>query len=519
MIDARPSSPTTGRKNNSEKLAALGVWILVAYAIVRSLFGAASKPFWYDELCTLIVARQPSLSAIWRALAQGADGQPPPFYLVERAAAALLHNPHLGFRLPAICGFACTLVCVFFFVKRRSGALYALLCTSMLLLTVAYSTYAVEARPYSLLLACIAIALLSYQRAPETGWIILMGLSFAAAGALHYYAVFALVPFGLAEIALSLKERRLRPRVWLALACGLLPLALFWPLLRALKKYYGSSIWDQPSLRRTGSTYGWLFHISSYHWNLAIAVAIALFLVGAPMAALAIRHVRATLIAERYFHEHVPVWALLGLPFVAFAATKLAHGGLDHKYVLPCVLAVPLGAGYILPRLNRSIVVLLAVLVLSVLAVQEAGFWASQRGHLGEVVSPVATVESMVDLAAHTDLPVVVSDGDDYLPFVYYAPPELARRFVDVVDPPQAIAYIGNDTVEKSLLRLRFYYPLRVYEFQTFASSHASFLLYSNGSASDWWPRRLANDGYSLEVAAAGQGRKVYLVTRKGNLP
>ena len=113
MIDAGPSLSAAGQKNNTEKLAVLGIWILIAYAIVRSLFAAASKPFWYDEVCTLIVARQPSVSAIWRALAQPADGQPPPFYLVERAAAALLHNPQIAFRLPSICGFACTLVCVF----------------------------------------------------------------------------------------------------------------------------------------------------------------------------------------------------------------------------------------------------------------------------------------------------------------------------------------------------------------------------------------------------------------------
>jgi 4-amino-4-deoxy-L-arabinose transferase-like glycosyltransferase len=517
MISARPSFPASGPKNNSEKLGVFGIWILIAYAIVRSLFAAASKPFWYDEVLTLIVARQPSVSAIWRILAQAADSQPPPFYLVERAAAALLlHNPHIGFRLPAICGFACTLVCVFFFVRRRSTPGYALLCAAILLVTVLYDPYAIEARPYSLLVACIAIALLCYQRAPETGWLILMGFSFAAAEALHYYAVFALVPFGLAEIALSLKARRLRLGVWLALACGLLPLALFWPLLRTLKKYFGSNIWDPPSLRHTGSTYGWLFHISSYHWDLAIAVAVVLFLLGAPTA-LAIRRFHATLMADRYFHEHVLAWALLGLPFVAYAATKLAHGGLDHKYVLPSVLAIPLGAGYILPRLNRRITPLLAILLFSILTVQEAKFWTSQRGHLGKPLSPVAPVESMVNSAGHPDLPIMISDGDDYLPFVYYAAPEFEKRLVDVVDPPEAIAYIGNDTVEKDLLRLLSYYPLQVHEFQAFASDHPSFLLYSNGSANDWWPRRLANDGYSLEVVAMEGGRKVYLVTRKGS--
>jgi hypothetical protein len=120
-------------------------------------------------------------------------------------------------------------------------------------------------------------------------------------------------------------------------------------------------------------------------------------------------------------------------------------------------------------------------------------------------------------LAGHADLPLVVSDGVDYLPFVYYAPPELAGRLVDVVDPPNAVAYLGMDSIDKSLIGLRSCYPLRVYDFPAFASEHSTFLLYSSGSTNDWWPRRLANNGYSLEVVAAEKGRKIYLVRGKGN--
>ncbi len=432
MNRERLSLPAADRKSASEKLALAALWILVTYAIIRSLFAAASKPFWYDEVSTVIVARQPSISAIWKALARPADGQPPPFFLVERAAAALLHNPQIGFRLPAICGFVCTLVCVFFFVKRRSGAPYALLCTSTLLLTVAYSTYAIEARPYSLLVACIALALLCYQQAPDWLWLVLMGFSLAGAEASHYYAIFALVPLGLAEIALSLKTRRLRPGVWLALACGLLPLVVFWPLLRGQKIYWGRHIWNQPSLRHVGGTYAWLLGIPARdHLHIEIAAVSMLVLVGI-LAAFAVPGVRRASMASPFFHEHVLVWGLLGLPLVAYVATKIAHGGFDHKYVLESVLVVPLGSAYILPRLNRKVVVLLAVLSVSVLLVQETRFWISQRGHIGEIRSPAVPVEALANLAGHSDLPVVVSDTLDYLSFVYYASPRLAKRLVAV---------------------------------------------------------------------------------------
>ncbi len=53
---------------DGEKLATRGLALLIAYAAVTSVFRAASKPFEYDELCTVAIARQPGISAIWKAL-------------------------------------------------------------------------------------------------------------------------------------------------------------------------------------------------------------------------------------------------------------------------------------------------------------------------------------------------------------------------------------------------------------------------------------------------------------------
>jgi hypothetical protein len=69
------------------------------------------------------------------------------------------------------------------------------------------------------------------------------GSQLATAQALHYYAVFAVVPFFIAEAVLVLQARRLRVVVWLALACGPVPLLVFWPLLSKFKAYYGAHIW------------------------------------------------------------------------------------------------------------------------------------------------------------------------------------------------------------------------------------------------------------------------------------
>ena len=117
------------------------------------------------------------------------------------------------------------------YAKKRSGEVIAFLCTLFLLLTSLFLKYAVEARSYSLLIACIAFALICYQRVPSTWWTILLGISLAVAQTLHHYAVFAMVPFGLAEAVYFVRAHKFRWQVWLALLAGVMPLLFFWPLL------------------------------------------------------------------------------------------------------------------------------------------------------------------------------------------------------------------------------------------------------------------------------------------------
>ena len=518
MSSASPRFVAAGEKKNSEKLAALGIWILVAFATIRNLFAAAATRFWCDEVWTAIMARQFSLRMMWSALARAVDSQPPPFYFVERAASALTPNVQIGLRLPSILGFACTLLCVFTFIRRRSGGVIALVCTAILLLTVLFDPYATDARPYSMVVACVALALVCYQRVPETHWVIALGLSLLAAGALHYYAVFAFVPFGLAEIAWTLKARALRINVWLALAIGFLPLALFWPLLLRLKQVYGLH-WARTTLRDATASYGWFFRVPQHYWRLGIDAVVVLLILGA-LVALAFPNARRAWMAKPLFHEHVLTLALLALPFVTYMAAKVAHGAFEYSYVLAAVLAVPLGIGYIFPRLNRVSVPLLAIFVLGILAVREAGFWPSRHSQMADLVPPVDSIETLATLAGHPDLPVVVSGGGEFNPIVYYASPAWAKRFVFVADPSAALHYANSGDNDVDLLAESSLYPaFQVYEFQTFAAGHPSFLLYSNGSPQDWWPRRLRDDGYSLQVVASGGGLKIYFVTRNGNSP
>jgi len=493
------------------------VWIfgvLVAYTIARNVMAAASKPFWYDEIFTWTMAHLPSFSALWNALARGADTNPPVYLLGERVFDTLTKNEEVALRLPSIIGFACALIFVFAYVRRRSGDWIALACSTILIRTILFNRYAIEARPYSLVVACVSIALVCYQHAPETRWMIFMGASLALATSFHYYAVFVLVPFAAAEGAQFLKVRAFRWEVWLAIACGLVPLAIFWPLLASLRRYFGPHFWGRATLESTADTYGWFFE-ASHPANVAIATVLLLCAAAVIVTLVARSDVRDKLIRSPHFHERVLVLMLLCLPFIAFAGAKTGRGGWNHRYALAGVLGIPLAAGYILPRWKRSAVMVFAIFIFCAVAAQELRFWTSYSRNGPGFESPAASVENFVNSSGHPDLPVVISDGIQFLPIAHYASlsSEWTKRFVALANPAESIADMGDDSIDKGLLALRTCIPLQVVEFELFAREHPVFLLFSDGDIDfDRWPERLTRKGHPLQILAREGNCNLYLV-------
>ena len=501
-----PPHPSLTSGPEAERFANLGIWILIAYTAARNVWAASVRPFWYDELCTVAVARAGSFPALLEAFKGAKDSNPLPFYLIEHVSRVLSANEHVAYRLPSIAGFCLALWCVFAVIRKRNGGICALLCSATLLLTPLYHPYAVEARPYSMVAACIAMALFCYQRTARPLWVIIFALSLAASEALHFYALFAFVPFAMAETSLLWKERRIRWGVWLAMGFGLVPLALSWTVLKGIQKFYGARFWAPASLVRTANTYALFLKTFA-----PIAIAI--------VAVLAIISLRGSLwggeddAGDASLQERWLAVGLLALPVVGYAATKVAHGGLAERYVLPMVLGLPLGLAWMLTQFGRKAVALFASLVLIAVTLQEGFFWKAESGTFGKAVSPTDAVERLVDSApSRLDLPIVVSDGHDYVPLAYYASPGWAKRFVSVVDPEEAVVYSGSDSLDKQLPALQCCLPLQVYDFRSFAEAHPAFLLYSGGGDWDWWPARLLHEGYTLQLLAAAKNNRLYSV-------
>jgi uncharacterized membrane protein len=504
-----PDSTQPLRRLASDKGAFIALVLLCIYAAFRSVLRAASRPFWFDEICTWIVMRQPSASALWGALRNGADGNPPLFYLIEKASSLLIGNQEIALRAPSIAAFICMLVCIFLFVRKRSGNLIALICAALPMIAVFYDPYAVEARPYMLEMAFLSIAMICYQHAPRVPWMGLMATVLALSQAVHYYTIFMIVPFGMAESILLLKTREIRWSVWVALVLGFLPLIPFWPLISNMGRVYGAHFWGDPSFFGTQDIYSWFLHIP-YAFGIGIFIAVTVGLLALLFSGNEVAY------SDAPSEEYVLLLSLIFLPFVVFLVTRITHGGLTERYLLPTALSIVLSTGYLLKQLNQRILMLLGIFLMCTIASGDGQFLRTQIRHPGRLSPQTASLETLLRSAGHEDLPVVVSNGLDYLPLTHYASGDLAQRLVVLIDIPGSIKYAGTDSVDRGLSILRDYAPLRAVDYGEFAPAHPDFLLYSaNTNEFDWWPTRFLHDGDDLRLLASSHSGELYLVTLK----
>ena len=483
---------------------------LLLYVLVRSLFAAAGKPFWYDEVLTLAVTSQGSWKGIVTALHAPIDGQPPLFYIVERLASGLIRNQQIAYRLPSITAFLWTVSCVFIYVKERGKEMVALLSATLLLMTGAFQTYSVEARPYSIVVACFAFALVCYQRLPSTAWTLFLAMTLALAQSFHYYAVLAMVPFGLAEAAVFFNTRKFRWPVWAALVFGAVPLVLQWKTLAINRDYYGPHFWAHFSFTDLPKTYGELFlELSSFGGGIAVLTLVAIFWTYIESLPKAERQGQAT---STGFSQLVLLSGFVLLPLIAYLATRAMHSGLTTRYVLPTVIGFALAFGFTLSRASGKALVLSAAFVLACLGVHELHFWRFVAKDIREVRSRGAVVQKLINSADHPQLPVVVPDVFTYLPLVYYSSANLKNRLMFLPPPLES----GNwDTTNKGIALLQFYWPVRVHEASDFLSLNHSFLIYlDENERCDWLTTSVKEQGWSLRTLALNESGKLYLVTR-----
>lgn len=480
---------------------------LLIYVVGRSVIAGTGKGYWLDELLTQVVTSQGSVGKIMAALHAPIDGQPPLFYVVESFASRLVANQEIALRLPAALGAACAVLCVYIFLRRRSGRVIALLGAAFLI-TTAVSSFAVEARPYSLVLACISFALVCYQRSPSLKWMVLLGASLALAQSLHYLAVLNMVPFGLAELYEAIRTKKIRWGVWAALAFGTIPLLLFWNLITLNRAYYG------PHHVALGYNLPFAVHAYGDLLNCEAAVGMGIVMVAAVGIAIAWRtpaSESAGSKAEGHENEFVLIAGLLALPLIAYVFVLVTHGPMALRYFLPCVLGIPLCLGVAIERMPKQAVLVFAGYVLATAGITELHFWRSIARDRQGLANQRAATARIVETAGHSELPVVVPSGD-VLWVVTYAFPNAPRRFAYLTKDQDGPA----NTTDKSLTNAQKYVPIQVRKAAEFIAANPKFLIFTPGedAPSQWLMIRMLQERWSVELLNFDGVRSVYFVEK-----
>jgi hypothetical protein len=150
--------------------ARLDRWWGVVFAAFTALFAcvavtlALNKPFWHDEIYTILFADLPSLGTMWRAAHDGIDLAPPFNAMLTHGVHALTGVGPLSTRLPALVGYWTMSLVVFDLVRRRSHVVAAVSAAILPCLTEAFR-YAIEARGYGAMLGLFALAVWAWSEA------------------------------------------------------------------------------------------------------------------------------------------------------------------------------------------------------------------------------------------------------------------------------------------------------------------------------------------------------------------
>lgn len=477
---------------------------------------AAARPLWFDELITYYIARLPSLSAIWEALRETADGQPPVTHLVMRGSHALFGAGELGTRLPYVAAFG--LMCVFLFlvVRRRVGALLGLAAAAFVWLTWAYE-YAYEARPYALLMAVCGSAFYWWSEAAggrrRRLALALYAASLALMMSTHYYAGLLLIPFGVGELARAFGDKRVDWPMWGVLGAAPFVLLLYLPLLTGVSSEYTAAFWSPVE---SFDLYG----------NYVVLLVPAVLPVIAAMFAAGIagrwdaktKPARSPGVIGGFpRHEALAALMLAAIPVVYVAAAMLLTGAYVYRYSLPAVFGVAivfvmvvhdwLGAK---PRAHAA----LAVALLAGFAVlRMVPTWTGTAG--GGTVEELRAELAAVEQAAPGSAEILVAAPLDFLPYQLYASSALRPRLVYLTDIGAARSLGESDSAEVSIIKLA---KWAGYEAPAYADGWRGrndyYLLEDPSARFSWLPARLKQEGVALALVGEGEGFRLYRGTK-----
>lgn len=444
----------------------------LAYAVctVRAALGS---PYWMDEVLAVWTARLPTAPAVWGALSKGAEFSPPLFHLLLQKIQQLGGHGRLAMRTPSILAVYVVAVSAFVLVRRRKPAMLAALAFSFCLAS-GLVDYAVQARQYALVSAGFALAVVLWDgiEARRTAWPSAVGILvlLAAAIGLHFYAVLLAGTLGLVELAWSLKHRRLRWPVLIAIALAGLSILAWLPILAHVSAFNrgdtsAPAYYARPTLEKLFDAY---IGILAGHESVLIS----------PLLVFSIAAVAAFVMSFRMrwrlLDFDLIAFAACGIPVIVYAFAALVSHTFNERYAVAAALGFALllaRCAAVLPAPRWTVPGLILLLLASMaFPLRTASLADDLRGDA-----------ALADRAPN-DLPIVTGNGLRFLELSENARPETAARLVYLTAPREAD--LGDPTNEHQVERWKTINPgLAVEPAQAFFAAHRTFLIFRDPEA------------------------------------
>ena len=502
------------------------IWTILACWIFFAVTGfrAAHQPYWYDELITVKITALQRFADIWAALRMGLDLNPPFQYLAIRISQSLFGTAPMATRLPMTLGFLVMSLCIFLYLRRRVPVTLAFAGMMLPWLTDAY-TFAIEARPYGILLGCSGVVLLCWSSAssPRRRPLHVAGLAAALAIALatHCYAVLLAIPLAAGE-AFRLKRTR-RPDwiLWSSMAISALPVLLYPVLMRSNGAPVSSSWLYRPDLWTIPGAYVDL--LGPFLLPLLPAVLLVLLTLEPPAAGA----------VESAFqsvprHEMAALAGFAAIPAGAVLLAATTTGSFAIRYGTPGVIGVACLAAVMVDRSSlhpaRHGAVLAAVFL---------GFFTGTFGHqLGvalrgqnvQAASPAPQPPAMLRVAGYPPvpaavsegLPVVIASGLQFMEIDHNSDDALLARTYYLTDIDAAVRHTGAAWFDFTYPAMKRQLHLRanVEPADRFLARSGRFLMYSSGAVVEWLPREMLARGWHIRLLARDQ--QIRLPGREG---
>jgi hypothetical protein len=187
---------------------------------------------------------------------------------------------------------------------------------------------------------------------------------------------------------------------------------------------------------------------------------------------------------------------------------KFVTHGFTPRYCIFAIVGVTVLLFYFISRFalrrRAAVVGIVACVLIFLLQVRQLNSnYKTTREQLDDEVTALSTLP---------DAPIVIMEVSVVHRLSYYAPRRLASRLVYVADANSSISYLGQDTVDRGLLDLRFWFPIDIVRADSFLTDNHQFYVFGLTNNWSWLTFDMAKWGETKLMARGEEGRLLFSV-------